>query len=65
MNADPARDHQNFRQAAPKRHPEARDTDFALSSEILTASRAGKEAIWALLRASPERLDPAKADWHW
>jgi hypothetical protein len=35
MNADPARDHQNFRQAEPKRHPEARDTDIALSSVLL------------------------------
>jgi hypothetical protein len=49
MNADTARDHQNFRRAEPKRHPEARDTDIALSSEILTVSRAGKEAIWDLL----------------
>ena len=49
MNADTARDLQNFRQVVPKRHTEARDTDIALSSEILTAGRGGKEAIWDLL----------------
>jgi hypothetical protein len=49
MNADTARDLQNFRQVVPKRHTEARDTDIVLSSEILTESRVGKEAIWDLL----------------
>src|SRR5450631_4386690 len=62
MNDHPARDHQNVRQAVPKHHPDACDTDIALSSEILTASRADTEAIWTLLRTSPEGLSLAEAD---
>ncbi|QBR71028.1 magnesium-translocating P-type ATPase [Beijerinckiaceae bacterium] len=42
------------------RHPDARDTDIALSKEILTVSRAEKEAVFALLRTSPEGLDPTE-----
>jgi P-type Mg2+ transporter len=53
--------HQNFRHAASKGHPEAQETDMVLSNEILAASRRDEKAIFALLRTSPEGLDPAEA----
>ena len=53
--------HQNFRNAASKGHPEAHETDMVLSNEILAASRRDEKAIFALLRTSPEGLDPAEA----
>jgi P-type Mg2+ transporter len=51
----------NFRHAASKRHPEARDTDIKLSREILGLSQAEKDAIWTLLDASPDGLTPSEA----
>jgi Mg2+-importing ATPase len=55
-------DRLNFLRAAPKSHPQARDTDIVLSDEILAVSRADNEAIWALLRTSPEGLDANEAE---
>ena len=62
VNAPTLFDRLNFFRAAPKLHPEARDTDIALSNEILAVSRADNEAIWALLRTSPEGLDANEAE---
>lgn len=56
MNVPTAYDRLNS--AAPNRHPDARDTDIVLSNEILGASRVDKDAVFALLRTSPEGLDP-------
>ena len=39
----------------------AHETDMVLSNEILAASRRDEKAIFALLRTSPEGLDPAEA----
>jgi Mg2+-importing ATPase len=62
VNAPTLFDRLNFLRAAPKLHTEARDTDIALSNEILGVSRADNEAIWALLRTSPEGLDANEAE---
>ena len=51
----------NFRQGAAARRVKARDTDIILSNEIVAVSRAEDAAIWPLLRASPEGLEPAEA----
>ena len=62
VNATNLFDRLNFLRAAPKHHPEARNTDIALSSEILGVSRADDAAIWALLRTSPEGLEVNEAE---
>jgi Mg2+-importing ATPase len=62
VNAPTLFDRLNFLRAAPKSHPQARDTDIVLSDEILGVSRADNEAIWALLRTSPEGLDANEAE---
>ena len=62
MNAPTLFDRLNFFRAAPKLRPQARDTDIALSNEILGVSRADNEAIWALLRTSPDGLDANEAE---
>jgi Mg2+-importing ATPase len=54
--------HLNFRHAASKGHPEARETGIVLSHEILAASRTDEKAVLALLRTSPEGLDAAEAE---
>jgi P-type Mg2+ transporter len=61
MNGLSLLDRLNFKRLATNRRPEARDTDIKLSREILELSRADKEAIWKMLRATPEGLDPAEA----
>lgn len=61
MNSDLSQGHRNLRQAEPKPRLDVRDADIALSSEILAASRVDNEAIWDLLKTSPEGLDEAEA----
>src|ERR1700730_3777278 len=61
MNGSSLLDRLNFKRLATNRRPEARDTDIKLSREILELSRADKEAIWKMLRATPDGLDPAEA----
>jgi len=52
----------NFFQAAPRRRAAARGVNGVLSSEILGTSRLDEEAMWALLRTSPEGLDLVEAE---
>jgi P-type Mg2+ transporter len=59
MNAPTASDRLNS--AAHDRRLKARDTDIALSNEILAVSRADKDTACAKLRTSPDGLDPIEA----
>jgi Mg2+-importing ATPase len=52
----------NFFQAAPRRRLAAHGVNTVLSSEILGTCRLDDEAIWDLLRTSPEGLDSAEAE---
>jgi P-type Mg2+ transporter len=54
--------HLNFHHAAAKGHLEASATDIVLSTEILAASRTDEKSVSALLRTTPEGLDPAEAE---
>jgi P-type Mg2+ transporter len=60
MKTGSARRSWDDRHAKP--HPDARGTDIILSNEILRAARTSSEAIWALLRSSPEGQSPEEAD---
>jgi P-type Mg2+ transporter len=61
MNGSSLLDRLNFKRLATNRRPEERDADFKLSREILELSRADKEAIWKMLRSTPDGLDPVEA----
>ncbi len=65
MNGKPGKGHLPFGDSAGNKNgrlgPAGRETDAALTRDILEASRSDLEALWTRLKTSPEGLEPAEA----